>query len=79
MHIKAKRPVLVPFEYVAVLDTYSKAALMDLAYDLACVASGAADDQAAVWAKLNEHLAVVQEHRAVHAKSQRTMWRENAK
>jgi hypothetical protein len=63
MHLKAKRPVLVPPQFVAELDKLSKATLMDLAYDLAAVASGDGDNEDAVMTTLREYLAVVNEHR----------------
>jgi hypothetical protein len=43
MHLKAKRPVLVPEFYFAELDKLSKAALMDIAWDLATRCSGGDD------------------------------------
>jgi hypothetical protein len=63
MHMKAKRPVLVPHEFVAELDRLSKATLMDLAYDLAATQSENADEPEAVMTALRERLATVQIHR----------------
>jgi hypothetical protein len=35
MHIKAKKPVFVPFAFQDEIEQYSKASLMDIAWDLA--------------------------------------------
>lgn len=43
MHINAKRPVLVPEQYCAEIEKLSKAALMDIAWDLATRCSGGDD------------------------------------
>ncbi len=45
MHMNAKRPVFVPFEYQAEMEKLSKSALMDMVWDYARQYSGHLEDR----------------------------------
>ncbi len=56
MHLRNKRPIFVPFEYQDELEKMSKAALMDLVWDLACGGKDTVDE---VIADIRAHATIV--------------------
>ena len=69
MNLQNRPPIFVPSEFRAEIEALSKAALMDLVWDLASVCGICADDPAEVAAKVREHMAVVLLHRTQAARA----------
>lgn len=64
MHLNAKRPVLAPYAYWSEIEKMSKAALMDLVWDLATTNTQGEVDDAAIMETLRERAKVVMVYRA---------------
>lgn len=64
MNIQNRPPIFVPREFRSELEKLSKAALMDLVWDLAAVCATTTDDPIGVMEKVREHATVVTMHRA---------------
>jgi len=64
MNLKNQGPVLVPAEYRAEIEKLSKAALMDLAWDLATRCHGDEGDPQGVMIELRRTAEIVVTHRA---------------
>lgn len=63
MNLKAQRPIFVPEQFSTEIEQMSKAALMDLVWDLA-VTAGAHDSEAGTMKTLRERRDVILLHRA---------------
>ncbi len=65
MHLNAKRPVFVPYEFQTEIEKLSKAALMDMVWDYASQCSGHPDDRPdAVMAEFRERREIILAHRS---------------
>ncbi len=63
MNLKNQRPVFVPLEYRREIEGLSKAALMDLVWDLATRCHGREDDHGGVMIGLRQSAEIVLAHR----------------
>lgn len=63
MRISAKKPILTPPEFCREIESLSKAALIDLAWDFATTAHGAEDDVPGTMELLRRRMHTIQEHR----------------
>jgi hypothetical protein len=68
MNLKNQRPIFVPSNLQAEIEALSKAALMDVAWNLAARLSGLCDDPGEIMKTLRGEIDVTLHHRKAEAK-----------